>query len=227
MAAAYVKLFTDYSETFEDLSDAEAGRLIKAVLHYGASGEKRTLSGVERIAFGIICRQMDRDREAREAAAEAHRIAGRRGGKPAVTENQTQPTITNQNQIGYTETKLTQEKDKDEDKEEDEKEKAKKERRRFTPPTLEEVQAYIAENGYPVDARRWMAHYESNGWMVGKVKMTDWRAAVRTWAHNDLDKARSKPAPTVAQNGYQQRDYSDYPRFEWLKEMDEDQAAYG
>ena len=51
----------------------------------------------------------------------------------------------------------------------------------FIPPTLEDVKNYCKERGKGVDAEKWMAHYESNGWMVGRCKMKDWRAAVRTW----------------------------------------------
>lgn len=51
----------------------------------------------------------------------------------------------------------------------------------FIPPTLEEVKQYCKDRGNDVDAEKWMAHYESNGWMVGRCKMKDWRAAVRTW----------------------------------------------
>ena len=32
-----------------------------------------------------------------------------------------------------------------------------------------------------VDPDKWFNHYLANGWMVGKNKMKDWRAAVRTW----------------------------------------------
>ena len=32
-----------------------------------------------------------------------------------------------------------------------------------------------------MDADRFVDFYESKGWMVGKNKMKDWRAAVRTW----------------------------------------------
>ena len=84
----------------------------------------------------------------------------------------------------------------------------KRKRRRFTPPTREEVAAYIAEKGYCVDPDRWMAHYTSNGWKVGKNTMVDWKAAVRTWASNSVDsKPQSKPRPVIAQQ-YSQRDYS-------------------
>lgn len=52
---------------------------------------------------------------------------------------------------------------------------------RFAPPTLEEVKAYCRERGNNVDPERWMDFYQSKGWMVGKNKMKDWKAAVRTW----------------------------------------------
>lgn len=52
---------------------------------------------------------------------------------------------------------------------------------RFRPPTREEIAAYCAERGNNLDAGRIFDHYESNGWMVGKNKMRDWKAAVRGW----------------------------------------------
>ena len=59
--------------------------------------------------------------------------------------------------------------------------------KRFTPPTLEELKAYIDENNYNVDAERFMDYYESNGWMVGKNKMKDWKATVRRWARTNKE----------------------------------------
>jgi hypothetical protein len=56
--------------------------------------------------------------------------------------------------------------------------------KRFTPPSLEEVQAYCSERKNNVDAEKWLDYYTSNGWKVGKVKMSDWKAAVRTWEKN-------------------------------------------
>lgn len=51
----------------------------------------------------------------------------------------------------------------------------------FVPPTEEEVAAYCKERSRGVNPDKWMAHYQANGWMVGKSKMVDWKAAVRTW----------------------------------------------
>lgn len=52
---------------------------------------------------------------------------------------------------------------------------------RFTPPTLEEVTAYCEERQNNVDAQRFIDFYASKGWLVGKSKMKDWKASVRTW----------------------------------------------
>jgi hypothetical protein len=56
--------------------------------------------------------------------------------------------------------------------------------KRFIPPSLEEVLAYCSERKNNVDAEKWLDYYTSNGWKVGKVKMSDWKAAVRTWEKN-------------------------------------------
>lgn len=64
-----------------------------------------------------------------------------------------------------------------------EKEKEKKEKR-FTPPTVEEVNSYILEKGYDVDAEAFVNFYESKGWFVGKNKMKSWKAALVTWNLN-------------------------------------------
>ena len=70
---------------------------------------------------------------------------------------------------------------------EKEREKGKKARSRFIPPTLEEVSAFIAENNYRVNAEKFIDYYNANGWMVGKTKMKDWKAAVRNWHRNERE----------------------------------------
>lgn len=51
----------------------------------------------------------------------------------------------------------------------------------FIKPTIEQVAAYCTERRRGVDPKKWYNHYTSNGWMVGRTKMVDWKAAVRTW----------------------------------------------
>ena len=62
--------------------------------------------------------------------------------------------------------------------------------RKFLPPTLEEVKAYCDERKNSVDAENFIDFYESKGWMVGKNKMKDWKACVRTWERSETKKSK-------------------------------------
>ena len=59
--------------------------------------------------------------------------------------------------------------------------KQKRERVRFTPPSLSEVEEYIQDKGYHVDAEAFIGFYESKNWMVGKNKMSSWKGSIATW----------------------------------------------
>ena len=52
---------------------------------------------------------------------------------------------------------------------------------KFQKPTLQEVADFCKERGNSVDPEAFIAHYESNGWMVGRNRMKNWRQAVITW----------------------------------------------
>lgn len=56
-----------------------------------------------------------------------------------------------------------------------------KSKKRFRPPSVEEVEEYCFERNNKVDAEKFVDFYASNGWKVGKNPMKDWKAAVRTW----------------------------------------------
>lgn len=60
--------------------------------------------------------------------------------------------------------------------------------KRFVPPTVEEVKAYCIERGNRIDPERFVDYYKSNGWMVGRSHMKDWKAAVRTWEKRDKER---------------------------------------
>lgn len=58
----------------------------------------------------------------------------------------------------------------------------KEKRKRFTPPTLEEVAQYCLELNSRIDPQQFIDYYTANGWVQGKGKpIKDWKAAVRTW----------------------------------------------
>ena len=93
-------------------------------------------------------------------------------------------------------------------------EEGKKERRkedknnavRFTPPDVDMVRDYCIERNNSVDAQAFVDFYSSKGWMIGKNKMKDWKAAVRTWerSRNSTVKAEKK---TTGFNNFKGRDY--------------------
>lgn len=56
--------------------------------------------------------------------------------------------------------------------------------KRFIKPTIAEIKAYCDERKNNVDASRFYDFYEAKGWIVGKTRMKDWKAAVRTWEKN-------------------------------------------
>ena len=67
----------------------------------------------------------------------------------------------------------------------DKNDKNDKKREGFAPPSLSEIKDYCLIRKNNVIADSFMDFYESKGWMVGKNKMKDWRAAVRTWENRE------------------------------------------
>ena len=61
-------------------------------------------------------------------------------------------------------------------------------RKPFIPPTVEDVREYCTERGNGVDPEAFVDFYASKGWMIGKNRMKDWKAAVRTWEQSDKRK---------------------------------------
>ena len=59
--------------------------------------------------------------------------------------------------------------------------KEKTKREVFSKPTIEDITSYCRERNNNVDPQKFYDFYESKGWMVGKAKMKDWKACVRTW----------------------------------------------
>ena len=86
------------------------------------------------------------------------------------------------------------EKEKDKETEKEKKDSPK----RFVPPSIDEVQAYCTERGNGIDAESFIDFYTSKNWYVGKTKMTDWQAAVRTWE----SRKRKQSRPTYSTIDY-------------------------
>jgi predicted phage replisome organizer len=71
--------------------------------------------------------------------------------------------------------------------------------KKFVIPTINEIETYIKEKQYNINPTMFFAHYESNGWMCGRNKMTSWRAAITKWYYSDFNKQK-KPENIIMKN---------------------------
>ena len=78
---------------------------------------------------------------------------------------------------------------------------AQKSSKAFIPPTLTEVTQYKNERQSPVDPEAFIDFYQSKGWMVGKNKMKDWKAAFRNWERDRKPSSQGKK--TAAEYNYE------------------------
>lgn len=206
-------LYSSYMEQINLLSMEQRGVLLTAIMAYEGKGEIPEMDGMTLMAFTFIKADLDRDAEKYQRTCEARRSAGLLGGRPktkGLTENQTKAKKANGFSENQTEAKKP---DNEYEYDNDLKEippKGGTKKSGFTPPTLQEVQEYIREKGYKVDAERFIDFYESKGWFIGKNKMKDWKAAVRTWVRRQQQEVNTKGRQETTANrfnNFQQRNY--------------------
>ena len=59
---------------------------------------------------------------------------------------------------------------------------------RFKKPTLDDVKNYCILRQNNIDAEAFIDFYESKNWKIGRNKMKDWKACVRTWERRESKK---------------------------------------
>lgn len=192
MALEYIPFYYSYRKKLEKLSDQEVGRLVRALLEYGETGETEELAGRESIAFDFIADDINRAKAAYEerCAKNQRNIEKRYARQDDTTVYDGIRTNTDVYETYQTKDK-TKTKDKAKDNSLPPNGVSDTRAKRFSPPTLDDVSAYIRERGSNVDAQRFLDFYTAKGWMVGKNRMKDWKAAVRTWEKRDSE--QNKP----------------------------------
>ena len=173
MAIEYFCCYHSYRMKIAKLSDQEGGRRGRSLLEYSETGETQELTGREAVAFDFIAYDIEQSKKAYAERCRTNAENGKTGGRPKKRELSEKPNGFSETQKSQTKTKTKTETNPPNGGE--------KRLSRFRPPTREEIAAYCAERGNNLDAGRIFDHYESNGWMVGKNKMRDWKAAVRGW----------------------------------------------
>ena len=163
--------------------------VLDAIVKYGCYGEEPDFSKIDPLGFAdalfVSIKNAIDDSKARRAI---NQMNGSRGGAPKGNRNavkQPKTTENNQNQPNSTENNLNvivndnvNDNENDNENDKDRGQTAK----RFTPPSLEEIQSYCSEMGYSLNANAFFDYYQANGWTQGKGKsIKDWKAAIRNW----------------------------------------------
>lgn len=71
--------------------------------------------------------------------------------------------------------------------------KNEKNEKKFIIPTVQQVEEYCKERNNNIDAEYFINYYDAKGWMIGKNKVKDWKACIRTWEQrNKKDVGKNK-----------------------------------
>lgn len=185
-----------------NLSDAECGRLFRALLLY-SMGERQSinLQGREIGLFDVYTQDIDDDIAAYERKCATNRANGGQSGPVAPSRPQSPHNNNNNNNNNSNSNNKNNNKGNHE---------SEGRATRFTPPTVEEVSAYAAEKGWKdwqFNAQRFVDFYASKGWKVGKDPMKDWKAAARGWVARQQQPTGFKPEQANPALNFEQREY--------------------
>lgn len=64
--------------------------------------------------------------------------------------------------------------------------------KKFKKPSAQEVEAYAKSIDFAIDGNEFVDFYESKGWMIGKSRMKEWKAAVRNWKARRREKNKTQ-----------------------------------
>ena len=201
--------YRSYYDALKELPAEEFRDIVLAVCAYALDGEESELSGVARSIFTLIrpTLEVGRSRAENRSRTEQTSISAEQtGNRPEQTKNKPEQTQNKRKQTDNKPEQTSKEKEKEREKESENDSYCSPPPpsgpKRFVPPTLAEVQSYVAERQSPVDPQGFIDFYASKGWMVGKTPMKDWKAACRnaeTWERWSRTEASAPPKKGLAQ----------------------------
>ena len=177
-------LYCDQQGVFNKLPDEIAGKLIKHIFAYVNDENPPCDDLLLTIAFEPIKTQLKRDLRKYDDYIDKQKFNGAKGGRPKKDEETqiTQPFFQEPKKadnVNATDTATVND--------------IKVKRDVFIKPSIVEIKTYMIEIGMTDVSEKWFDYYESNGWLVGKNKMKNWKAAVRTWKNNNLSNNTTTP----------------------------------
>ena len=200
MAMCYVQMYFSYLEPLADLTDEEVGRVVRAILKYGADRTIPDLSPSEKMAFSFMKANFDRDAAAYDAKVEKKRENGKKGGAP----------VGNQNARKQKQPKQPKEEEKEEE-ETNKKEESSSSKEWVVSTTMTTlIESYEGAYGTatPVIRRSLGSYVESLGpELVGKVIEVTAQAGGRTWPYlaKSLEECKRKGMDLAAYEAEQIR----------------------
>lgn len=192
-------MYESWGAAIEKMNNEQAGELIKAIYAYQKDPDAVPQDPALAFVFELIKQQLDADSQRYKEACAARSEAGKKGGRPKTNASDKKQMVSEESKKSkcFSEKAKRADNEYDNDLKENTLEGVKE--KRFAPPTLENVSEYCREMGYTnVDAARFIDFYTSNGWMVGKNRMKDWKAAVRNWDRREKNPQRQDGAAEVA-----------------------------
>lgn len=183
-----------FYDAIELLPEEEQLAAYKAVVKYGLNNEVVDSSNMAQVVLMVAKPVIDSSHARYNQCVEN----GKKGGRPKKNQSENQRDNQRENQRDNrteTEPKPNQNLNDNVNVNVNVNDKSK---RRFTPPSLRDISAYCQERKNGVDPQKFRDHYESNGWMVGKNRMKDWKAAVRTWEHSSNPLLKSEQSSGIA-----------------------------
>jgi hypothetical protein len=177
-------LYCDQQGVFNKLPDEIAGKLIKHIFAYVNDENPPCDDLLLTIAFEPIKTQLKRDLRKYDDYIDKQKFNGAKGGRPKKKDETqiTQPFFQEPKKADNVTDNVTATVND-----------IKVKRDVFIKPSIVELKNYMLEIGMNDVSEKWFDYYESNGWLVGKNKMKNWKAAVRTWKNNNLTNNVSTP----------------------------------
>lgn len=171
--------YKSFYDSIKELDPKDQVKIYNAIFKYQFDNELVDLKGVCKSIFTLIIPQLEANNKRYEN--------GTKGGRP---KTKTKP---NENQK---ETKVKPNENVNENDNVNNNDNIKEniiKEKNFKKPSFEEVEEYCKERNNDIDAQRFIDFYESKGWMVGKNKMKDWKACIRTWENKYKQQEENMP----------------------------------
>ncbi len=188
--------YRSFQKAIDVCSQDDQLLIYKAIANYALDRVEPDLSGVAQVCWVLIKPQLDANWKRYDNGCKGGEF-GKKGGAPKGNKNANKgKTTPKQPQENPTAVEITTPNNNvnnnlNNNDNSNDNVLNKRETKRFSKPTIEEIETYISENSYSISAKTFYDYYEANGWMVGRNKMKDWKAAVRSWNSKEWNKASS------------------------------------